>query len=313
MSRFLRTKPARRAGIVLAGLMLASLTSGPVMAMPLRAATDKVCIEHERADHAHARVKKGFSPSLDPNSVEGPGVRITPKRVAGGPGSVTVNVYIHVIKNTSGAGELLDSDIAAQINVLNQAFSGAQATGAANTPFRFTLVNTDRTVNNTWYTAGPGSSGEAQMKAALHEGDASDLNFYTNNPGGGLLGWATFPWNYAGNPTNDGVVVKYTSLPGAPNEPAYNLGDTGSHEVGHWLGLYHTFQGGCQAPGDQVSDTPFERSPAYGCPTGRNSCRNKPGLDPIRNFMDYTDDSCMNMFSAGQSTRMDSAWTTYRA
>jgi hypothetical protein len=313
MTRFLRTKLARRAGIVMAGLLLASITSGPVVAAPLGAVSGKVCIERNGEGHAHARVKKGFSPSLDPNSVEDANVQVTPARVAGGAGSVTVDLYVHVIKNTSGAGELLDSDIAAQISVMNQAYSGTQATGAANTPFRFDLVNTDRTVNNTWYTAGPGSAGEAQMKAALHEGGASDLNVYTTNPGGGLLGWSTFPWNYAGNPTGDGVVIKYTSLPGGPNEPAYNLGDTLVHEAGHWLGLYHTFQGGCKRQGDLVSDTPAERSPAYGCPTGRNSCRNKPGLDPIRNFMDYTDDSCMYEFTAGQATRMLDAWNAYRA
>lgn len=224
--------------------------------------------------------------------------------------TVTISVYVHIIKNTSGAGAVSSQMIADQIQVLNDSYSGL--TGGANTKFRFQLASTNTTVNNTWFAAGPGSSAERAMKTALHVGGAGALNFYTNN-GGGYLGWATFPSSYAGDPLMDGVVCLYSSLPNGGAVP-YDEGDTGTHEVGHWLGLYHTFQGGCSKNGDFVADTPAERSAAFGCPAGRNTCAgNKyPGNDPIENFMDYTDDFCMYKFSQGQADRAASLSGTYR-
>jgi hypothetical protein len=216
----------------------------------------------------------------------------------------TINVYWHVITNTSGQGAPTTTQINNQMAVLNAAF--------ASSGFSFNLVSVSTTANNSWYTAGPGSSAESQMKNALRQGTADDLNIYSSSPGGGLLGWATFPSSYNSSPKNDGVVILNASVPGGSAAP-YNLGDTGTHEVGHWMGLFHTFQNGCNNTGDSVSDTPSERSPAYGCPTGRDSCRTKPGLDPITNFMDYSDDACMNTFSAGQNSRMNAQWTQYRA
>jgi hypothetical protein len=238
------------------------------------------------------------------------------------PGSVTINVYFHVIQSNgtagvSGTGFVNSSTLNNQITVLNNAYAGLGPGGTgANTPFRFVSAGVNYTVNSSWYNAGPGTTAERDMKNALRQGTADDLNFYTNS-GGGYLGWATFPSNYAGNPRSDGVVCLYSSLPpntDNPNDP-YDEGDTGTHEIGHWLGLYHTFQGGCSGSGDQVSDTPAERSSAFGCPAGRDTCKGRTGtgLDPIENFMDYTDDSCMYRFTSGQSSRMDTQWTTYRA
>jgi hypothetical protein len=226
-------------------------------------------------------------------------------------GTVTVSVWFHVINKGTGLpnGDIPQSQIDAQIKVLNDSFSGL--TGGSNTIFRFVLAGVTRTTNATWYTMSPGTSAERAAKSALRVGDGKTLNLYSANPGGGLLGWATFPWSYSADPVMDGVVILYSSVPGGTAAP-YNEGDTATHEVGHWLGLYHTFQGGCNGNGDYVSDTPAERSPAYGCPIGRDSCRNKAGKDPIDNFMDYSDDHCMDKFSAGQGSRMDALSLQYR-
>ncbi|XXY26550.1 zinc metalloprotease [Sorangium sp. So ce233] len=224
--------------------------------------------------------------------------------------SVDIPVHVHVINKGPGIsnGDVTDEMITAQIAVLNDAY--------ASTRFKFNLASVDRTTNATWYTMGQGSTAERNAKNTLRQGGPDHLNLYTANPGGGLLGWATFPSSYARYPQSDGVVVLYSSLPGGSAAP-YNEGDTATHEVGHWLGLYHTFQGGCAKDGkrgDEVADTAAERSAAYGCPAGRDSCTGNglSGLDPIQNYMDYTDDSCMDAFSAGQADRMSAQWDAYR-
>ncbi|KAH6879357.1 metalloprotease [Coprinopsis sp. MPI-PUGE-AT-0042] len=223
--------------------------------------------------------------------------------------AATVDVYYHVIQSgTSRAqGNVPQSQVTQQIAVMNSDFS--------STGLSFRLVNTTRTTNSGWFTsAAPGTSQQTAMKNALRQGGAATLNIYSvgfsSGAGAGLLGYATFPSSYTSAPKDDGVVILHSSVPGGTAAP-FNLGQTATHEVGHWVGLYHTFQGGCSSTGDSVSDTPPESSPASGCPTGRDTCSGG-GVDPIHNYMDYSDDACMTEFTPGQVTRLRSQLATYR-
>jgi Pregnancy-associated plasma protein-A len=226
--------------------------------------------------------------------------------------AATVPTYVHVINKGPRAadGNVSDSRIRAQVEVLNQTFNGMR--GGADTNFTFRLEAITRTTNEAWFNMAPNTSQERAAKRALHRGGPNALNMYLTE-GGGFLGWAYYPKDVAGSGGReylDGVVVASGSLPRG-DIANYNLGFTATHEVGHWLGLYHTFQNGCSTTGDQVADTAPEKSPAFDCPVGRDTCR-QAGLDPIENFMDYTQDSCMDEFTAGQSQRMSDAWQAYR-
>lgn len=218
----------------------------------------------------------------------------------------TINVYWHTITNTKGQGVIPQTQMDAQIDVLNAAYGKAG--------WKYALKSVDVTANDDWYVMEPGKKSEKDAKTALRKGNADDLNLYTANIGGGLLGWATFPKDYQGAKAMDGVVILWTSLPGGTAKN-YDLGNTVTHEVGHWMGLYHTFQGGCReiGGGDGVADTPAEKEANYGCPGVVDSCPDEPGNDPTTNFMDYVYDACMNEFTSGQFSRVTQEFSAYRA
>ena len=230
---------------------------------------------------------------------------------AGANFSATVPVYFHVI--TDGAvGNLTRSQILAQIRVLNNTFGGGE--GGADTGFTFELVAITRTNNAKWFNSSIGGA-EHAMKRALRQGGRDALNIYSTTAGP-YLGWAYLPsiLDSSSQAYLDGVVIDWESWLGTSDryEDEFDQGETGTHEVGHWLNLEHTFYNGCSVRGDFVADTPPEKTPTSGCPAGKDTCP-EPGLDPIHNYMDYSFDSCYTEFTPGQAQRMQDAWLFYRA
>jgi len=214
-----------------------------------------------------------------------------------------VPIHFHVITTNTGVGNVPDTALDAQIAVLNAAYAGSG--------FQFTKQGYSRTKNTTWYNACDKSSVELQIRKALAVTPAHTFNVYLCGLGGGLLGRATFPNMFPENSYRHGVVILNGTVPGG-SATGYNGGDTLVHEAGHWLGLYHTFQGGCADPGDSVADTPAEASADYKCVSGRDSCPQQAGLDPNTNYMDYGNDTCMTNFTTDQRIRIQDQMGAFR-
>lgn len=207
----------------------------------------------------------------------------------------TIPVWVHEIRRTSGSlGTLVAGQITSQITALNAAYA---AHG-----IQFTLAGTTLSKNNNWYNDG------GTYYNTLARDVNNNINIYTNTASGNL-GYAYVP-NGGGVVGNkfDRIVIYYKAFgnPGTYGAP-YNEGDTTTHEVGHYLGLYHTFQGGCAAAascatnGDLICDTPPEGAAHFSPCTDPATCGNP---DPIHNFMDYSDDNCMFEFTPNQQNRM---------
>ena len=221
----------------------------------------------------------------------------------------TIPTYVHVI--TDGKiGNVSNAQIKQQITVLNMSFAGFW--GGAETGFRFELKAITRTDNAAWHTMADFGD-EIAAKQSLHRGGPDALNLYINDAAGNL-GFAYYPsilkYNGGKYAMLDGAVIYWGSLPGGPTEN-FNLGYTATHEVGHWLGLAHTFDKGCSGDGDRVDDTPAEAVPTSGCPVGKDTCR-EAGLDPIHNYMDYSYDACYTEFTEGQADRMQAQYIHFR-
>ena len=228
---------------------------------------------------------------------------------------VYLPVYVHVIRGThKGENSVNNTRVRGLIRTLNLGMRGKQSSLGTPLRYRFVLNKIDYTKNEGWYHAYLFGPRDREAKRHLHRGGSRSLNIYIN--GGGpkgspVLGWARFPWQYQSTPALDSVSVNVAGMRGG-SATGYNLNDTVIHETGHWLGLYHTFQGGCGDDGDLVADTPAEAEPSFECNAQRDTCASDPGNDPVRDFMDYSLDSCMNRFTAGQAQRIDAAFAKWR-
>lgn len=234
-----------------------------------------------------------------------PPARAAAPSAAGADAVREVPIAFHVMyarKRGQDVGNVDLAQIQAQVSVLNAAYAGRG--------FSFTLASVDRTANNKWFTGCYNLSTESEFKQALAVDPAHTLNIYSCQPTQNILGYAYYPSSYPEDSFWHGVVMHWASLPGGPLG-VYSYGDTAVHEVGHWAGLYHTFENACSAPGDYVDDTPAEAAPAYDCDETLDTCP-APGFDPIHNYMDYTDDLCMTGFTDGQAVLMDDMVTAYR-
>ncbi|MBC8265490.1 MAG: zinc metalloprotease [Flavobacteriales bacterium] len=244
---------------------------------------------------------------------------------------ITIPVVVHVVYN-SPQQNISDAQVQSQIDVLNNDFRRTNVDAimtptvwtsvAADCEIEFCLASTDPNGNSTngiTRTQTTSSSFSMQgdpVKDAANGGkdawpNADYLNIWVCNLGSGLLGYATPPFGGIGQ--NDGVVIGYSYFGtiGTVQNP-YNKGRTATHEVGHWLNLEHLWGGGFGNCGnDNVNDTPTQEEENYGCPAfphNASSCNttNTDG-DMFMNYMDYTNDACMNMFTQGQKTRMIAA------
>lgn len=214
-----------------------------------------------------------------------------------------IPVVFHVVRTRNGKWNVRRRQILDQVDVLNEAF--------VHRGFQFKLARIIRYNESIFAKRCLQRRVEERFKRRNAVRPDTTLNVYTCRPAGGVLGYSWFPSDWEEDSYMHGVVALHSTLPGGDAVP-YDEGNTIVHEVGHWAGLYHTFEGGCAGQGDRVDDTPAQASPTFGCPPARDSCPGQPGEDPFDNFMDYSDDACMERFTVGQKRRMKEQTAVFR-
>ncbi len=256
-------------------------------------------------------------------------------------GVIYIPVVFHIIHNDS-LENLSQAQIMDQIRILNEDFrkKAGTAGGASTDPLAADMQIEFRLAQ--YAPNGNKSDGIIRVKSSLtnNAGDqAKALSYWDSNKylnvwivktinssqvagGGTILGYAQFPWQQSTQPTTDGIMIRSDQIGVVGTGTVSQGGRTLTHEIGHWLGLLHTFQNGCVGGtasdcaymGDQVCDTPPVTAASFGCQEGKNSCNNDvPDLpDMIHNYMDYSDGTCLNMFTPGQKNRMYNSLANYR-
>jgi hypothetical protein len=245
---------------------------------------------------------------------------------------IVIDVVVHIIMNDAcSQGVISDPLVQSQIDILNEDFlalTGTNGENGTDAQIHFRLAQTDpngdpttgitRDCNTTWFNDGGGYWNSLNWDPNRY------MNIYTNTAQG-ALGYVPFlPADNNGNNVGtpgDRVVILWSAFGrDAPFGPPYDQGRTATHEVGHYLGLEHTFNGqgqcgdasppGCYGfPGDLICDTPVELNPRFGCATGLESCGSD---DPEENYMDYSDDLCMDRFTLEQTRRERCTLQFYR-
>lgn len=233
-----------------------------------------------------------------------------------GAGEVPVfPLWFHVM-NPGNVNLVPRENIEEQVRVLNASFGGV--VGGVDVGFRFRLAGVSMYANKENYHLKCGSRPvEAAMKEATAKDPALYVNVWLCKPG--ALGYAYFPTSFPESSFMNGVVLHYKTLPAVEGSKLvpyeyFGLGYTLAHELGHYFGLFHTFQNGCGRTGDRVDDTPKEAYSYSGgdCDLKRDSCPEAPGIDPINNYMDYSQDACLNTFTKGQRQRMRQITAKYK-
>jgi hypothetical protein len=244
--------------------------------------------------------------------------------------TIVIPVVVHVLYNTASQN-ISDEMIKSQLDVLNEDFGGYNSDYLKTPPFfrdrrahdtgiRFELARRDPNGNatngivrkQTTVTAfGMSNAMKYDSQGGSNAWNSSHyLNIWVCNINNLTLGFAQFP---GGNPNTDGVVIQFNAFGRISSLSPYNYGRTATHEIGHWLNLFH-INGDANCGNDQVADTPPQAALNGGCPTCHGfTCNNQPTGDMYMNYMDYSDDKCLYMFTQGQAARMWAAINTYRS